>query len=157
MRAGRSESGQGSCGGRHANAVASACQLRSALAARLAARLNSSLASLASPASSALASRPSPPACQPRMNRLPVCLHVNYVQLRPREQSAAMKTARQVGREGPGDIPPTLIRAVVAPIAAATGMLGTIKAPSQGRAVPSTVPASAAVPAPTKAYFFPGG
>lgn len=47
----------------------------------------------------------------------------------------------------------TLIKAVVAPIAAATGILGTRTAPSQGNAVPSTVPASAAVPAPIMAYF----
>lgn len=48
----------------------------------------------------------------------------------------------------------TLMSAVVAPTAAATGMLGTTRAPSQGRAVPRTVPASAAVAAPTAAYFW---
>lgn len=48
----------------------------------------------------------------------------------------------------------TLMSAVVAPMAAATGMLGTMRALSQGRAVPRTVPASAAVAAPTAAYFW---
>lgn len=68
----------------------------------------------------------------------------------PREllvhQSA--RKGRKKGRGGP-----TLIKAVVAPMAAATGTLGKTSAPTHGSAVPITVPASAALPAAIRVYF----
>lgn len=48
----------------------------------------------------------------------------------------------------------TLMRAVVAPMAAATGRDGNTRAPTHGKAVPMTVPPSAVAPAAIKAYFY---
>ena len=46
------------------------------------------------------------------------------------------------------------MRAVVAPMAAATGRDGNTRAPTHGKAVPMTVPPSAVAPAAIKAYFY---